>query len=222
MNQLVFVENGQAVTDSLTVSDVFGKDHDKVMRDIIVQIKKLNEAGEIDFSTANFVGSTYTSRGRSYEKFNLTEDAFTLIAMSYITVDAMKFKVKFIQEFKKMKEHLNGPKVLSEKEQLMASMKLSLETAEEMTIIKNDIQQIKHQVSEELTLNHGQQQALHHEIKKRVEMIKNDFDKLSKRELYSQIHSHLRRAFSAPKYLFVKRKDYEEAISWVRSWRPLI
>ncbi|WP_203289831.1 Rha family transcriptional regulator [Metabacillus sp. cB07] len=104
MSQLVFIENGNAVTDSLTIAEVFGKEHDKVMRDIVTQINKLIEAGELDFSTANFVGSTYISRGKNYEKFNLSEDAFTLIAMSYTTVEAMKFKVKFIQEFKRMRE----------------------------------------------------------------------------------------------------------------------
>lgn len=221
MNELVFIEGGQAVTDSLTVAQVFRKDHDKVVRDIGVQIAKLEEAGEEEFSTANFGGSTYTSRGRQYVKWSLSEDAFTLIAMSYVTPEAMKFKVKFIQEFKRIKEELTKPKVLTDREQLIASMKLSLETAEEIEVIKNDVEFIKHQVSEEITLNHGQQQTLHHEIKKRVESIKDDYD-LTKREIYSQIHSHLRRAFSAPKYIFVKRKDYEEAVSWVNSWRPLI
>ncbi|QNG60364.1 Rha family transcriptional regulator [Bacillus sp. PAMC26568] len=219
MNPLVFIENGKAVTNSLTVAEVFGKDHNKVMRDIRNQMEY---AGK-EFSLSNFGQGTYlNSRNQEMPRYEMTEEAFTLVAMSYNSKEAVQMKIKFIQEFKRMKEHLNGPRVLSEKEQLMASMKLSLETAEEMSVIKNDIQLIKHQVSEELTLNHGQQQTLHHEIKKRIEHIKGDFEQLTKRELYSQIHSHLRRSFSAPKYLFVKRKDYEEAISWVKAWRPLI
>ncbi|NMH68579.1 Rha family transcriptional regulator [Bacillus sp. RO3] len=107
MKELVFIENGKAVTDSLTVAEVFGKDHDKVVRDIGVQLAKLETAGEMEFSTANFVGSTYDSRGKQYVKWDMTEEAFTLIAMSYTTPEAMKFKVKFIQEFKRMRETLN-------------------------------------------------------------------------------------------------------------------
>ncbi|MED4052958.1 ORF6N domain-containing protein [Niallia taxi] len=118
-------------------------------------------------------------------------------------------------------EYYSVVKVLSEREQLIASMKLSLENAEDLNLIKNDLDLVKHQVNQELTLNHGQQQTLHHEIKKRVEFIKNDYD-LTNRELYSQIHSHLRRAFAAPKYVFVRRKDYGDCIAWVKSWRPLI
>lgn len=51
-----------------------------------------------------------------YPKFNLTEDAFAIVAMSYITPEAMKMKIKFLQEFKRMKEHIqrysNNLKVL--------------------------------------------------------------------------------------------------------------
>ncbi|MGE6379018.1 Rha family transcriptional regulator [Peribacillus muralis] len=222
MTDLVFVENGQVVTSSLTIADVFGKEHKNVMADIVNQIGKLVVADEEEFSRLNFQRSTYKNeRGREYDCCLLSEDAFTLIAMSYVTPEAMKFKVKFIKEFKRIKEELTKPKVLSEKEQLIASIKLSLETAEEIEVIKNDVELIKHRVEEELTLNHGQQQTLHHEIKKRVENIKDDYE-LSKREIYSQIHSHLRRAFSAPKYMFVKRMDYEGVMAWVRTWRPLI
>ncbi|NYV64618.1 phage antirepressor KilAC domain-containing protein [Bacillus sp. Gen3] len=107
MNQLVFIENGQAVTDSLTVSEVFGKKHKNVLADIENQIEKLIEAEEDEFSRLNFQPSTYENeRGREYRKYNLTEDAFTLVAMSYVTPEAMKFKVKFIQEFKRMKATL--------------------------------------------------------------------------------------------------------------------
>lgn len=218
MNQLVFIDNGQVVTDSLRIAEVFGKDHNNVLKDIR---KQLEYAGD-EFGQVNFYQSTYiNSQNKEMPKFDLTEEAFTLVAMSYNSREAVQMKIKFIQEFKRIKEELTKPRVLSEKEQLIASMKLSLVTAEEIEVIKSDMELIKHRVEEELTLNHGQQQTLYHEIKKRVESIKDDYEQ-SKREIYSQIHSHLRRAFSAPKYIFVKRKDYEDVKAWVRVWRPLI
>ncbi|MCL6615779.1 MAG: Rha family transcriptional regulator [Anoxybacillus ayderensis] len=68
------------------------------MRDIEVQIEKLKEAGEHEFSLLNFGESTYTNeRGREYKRFLLTEEAFTLVAMSYTTPEAMKMKVRFIE-----------------------------------------------------------------------------------------------------------------------------
>lgn len=216
MNDLVFIENGQAVTDSLTVASVFGKRHDSVLRDI------RNLECSSDFNLHNFAEVDYTDdRNRTYKKFLIKRDGLAFLVFGYTGSKAAEYKEKYISAFNQMEEKLKQPKVLSEREQLIASMKLSLETAEEINLIKNDLDMVKHQVSEELTLNHGQQQTLHHEIKKRVESIKTDYD-LTKREIYSQIHSHLRRAFAAPKYIFVKRRDFEEAISWVKAWRPLI
>lgn len=109
MNQLVFIQNGRAVTDSLTVADVFGKDHDDVLRDIRNQVEKLLAADEVTFSLRNFEESTYRNvRGRSYPKFDLTEEAFAIIAMSYTTPEAMKMKVKFLEEFKRMRQQLQS------------------------------------------------------------------------------------------------------------------
>lgn len=108
MNKLVFISNGQAVTDSLTVAEVFGKRHDHVVRDIEIQIEKLNEAGESEWGITNFGETQYQhpQNKQYYKKYNMTEEAFTLVAMSYVTPEAMKFKVKFIQEFKRMRETL--------------------------------------------------------------------------------------------------------------------
>lgn len=216
MNQLVFVENGEAVTDSLTVAEVFGKRHDSVMRDI-----RNLECSE-EFNLHNFAEIDYTDeRNRTYRKFLIKRDGLAFLVMGYTGSKAAEYKEKYIAAFNRMEKELHQPRVLSEREQLMASMKLSLETAEEIAVMKEEVQGIKHQLSEELTLTHGQQTALHHEIKRRVESIKDDYE-VSKQKLYSQIHSHLRRAFAAPKYIFVKRKDYEEAVRWVQTWRPLI
>lgn len=109
MNQLVFIKDGKAVTDSLVVAQEAGKDHDDVLRDIRNQIAKLSEAGEDNFSLLNFGESTYTNeRGREYPKFDLTEDAFAIVVMAYITPETMKFKIRFINEFRRMREQLQG------------------------------------------------------------------------------------------------------------------
>ncbi len=53
-NKLVFDNNGEAVTDSLTVAEMFGKEHKNVIRDIEVQLEKLAEANEIKWGMLNF------------------------------------------------------------------------------------------------------------------------------------------------------------------------
>lgn len=221
MGELVFIDNGKIVTDSLTVAEMFGKDHNNVLKDIR---KQKDYAGE-EFGRVNFYQSSYVnSQNKEMPKFDLTEDAFTLVVMSYNTKEAVQMKIKFIGEFKRIKEELTKPKVLSHKEQLIASMKLSIETSEELSIVKTEVDELKKKMSEYITLGHGEQQVLHHEIKRRVEGYASAHgivDK-EKRQLYSQIHSHLRRAFASPSYRVVKKTDFEDAMSWVKAWRPLI
>lgn len=103
--ELVFENNGDAVTDSLMIAEMFGKEHDKVLRDIRTQIEY---AGQ-EFSLSNFGESTYTNeRGRMYPKYNLTEEAFTLVVFGYNTKEAVQIKIQFIQGFKRMKTHIQN------------------------------------------------------------------------------------------------------------------
>ncbi|MGR6765387.1 Rha family transcriptional regulator [Paenibacillus sp. T2-29] len=113
MTQLVFIHEGQAVTDSLTVAKVFGKDHDHVMRDIRQQLNKLQEAGEAEWGVSNFGETQYQHHQNRqwYPKFDMTEDAFAIVAMSYTTPEAMKMKVKFLAEFKRMRQQLQAAAV---------------------------------------------------------------------------------------------------------------
>lgn len=104
MSDIVFVENSRAVTDSLTVAKVFGKSHDKVLRDI-------RELGcSEDFRLANFGESSYTNQqGREMPKYIISEQGFTLLAMGYTGPRAMEFKERYIAEFDRMRKLLQNP-----------------------------------------------------------------------------------------------------------------
>src|SRR5690625_2861195 len=125
MNQLVFVKDKQVVTDSLTVAEVFEKRHDRVLQDI----RKLNCSEE--FLLHHFVESTYkNSVGREYPQFIITEQGFSLLVMGYTGKDAMKFKERYISEFHRMRDQIqNNVHVLDERQSIIKSMKLTVETA---------------------------------------------------------------------------------------------
>lgn len=129
MNELVFVtQKGNLATDSLIVAEVFGKRHDHVLRDIKNQMSKLEEANEQKFNETNFGGVSYIDKkGETRPKYILSEDAFTLVTMSYNTVEAMKFKVKYINEFKRMKEYIKNQQapVLSPMEQIAQALTIA-------------------------------------------------------------------------------------------------
>lgn len=162
--QLVFIDNNRVVTDSLTVAEVFGKRHDHVLRDIEVQIEKLREAGENEWGLLNFGEAHYQhpQNKQWYKKYLLTEEAFTLVAFAYTTPEAMKMKVRFIEEFKRMKEELQKrqqtlqPKTTAEMllmyAQQMVETERKLKALEEDNARQNSrIEQLENKIEKRLT-----------------------------------------------------------------------
>ncbi|MEH6943563.1 Rha family transcriptional regulator [Bacillus sp. JJ722] len=220
MNQLVFVENGQAVTDSLTIADVFNKRHSDVLRDIEMQLEKLVQAGEGGFGKRNFALSNYQSGTRGYKKYNLTEDAFTLVAMAYTTSEAMIFKIKFIEEFKKMRKELTKPKALSEHEQRVELLKLSLEHDAKL----NEFDQRLIKVENNERINAFQQNVIKKQIGSRVYKVYEEHNPndLGKNLLFPKIHRNFRDAFAISTYRDLRKLDFDDALIWIKSWRPLV
>jgi Rha family phage regulatory protein len=229
MTNLVVVQNGQAVTDSLTVAEVFGKRHDNVMKDIRNQINKLVLADEMDFTLLNFKERTFeTEKGNLYNKFELTEDAFALIAMSYTTPEAMKMKVSFLKEFKRIKEELSKPKQLTEREQLAAVMKISFMQEEDIKHIKTEVENIREdlvKLDRSMTIDYGQALALNNAKNARVKylwdnsIINKDVHETI-RKVYAAAGRDLKNAFGVNSYHNILQKDFEEAMNFVKSWRP--
>ncbi|MES1053642.1 hypothetical protein FOA24_32525, partial [Bacillus thuringiensis] len=114
-NPWVFENNGEVVTDSLMIAEMFGKRHDNVKRDIHETISRLDELMRseevkefgIDFSSLKFEECHYKAdNGQVYIKYVLNFDAFMLVTMSYTTTKAMFIKMKYINEFNRMKEYI--------------------------------------------------------------------------------------------------------------------
>lgn len=212
-NKLVFESKGEVVTDSLTIAEMFNKDHDKVLRDIRTQ---MDYAGK-EFSFANFGESNYINeRGRSYPKYNLSEEAFTLVAMSYNTKEAVQMKIKFIEEFKRMKQHIqNQQKVPTDP---MSILKLTFDALKGQT---KEIKEIKSEVKD-LRENAPLYAVECDEISKSVRRLgvlllggkdSNAYQDVSlRKKVYSDIYSQLHREFGISSYKAIKRHHLDRAI----------
>lgn len=102
----VAISNDILTTTSRNISDVFGKMHKHVIRDI----EDLEIPG--DFAKSNFGLCSYKGKNnQSYKMYNITQDGFTLLVMGYVGKKAMQFKLAYIEAFNKMhKELLNSYK----------------------------------------------------------------------------------------------------------------
>lgn len=116
MNDLVFQNSyGNDVTTSLIVAQVFGKEHNKVMRDIE------NLSCSEDFRAANFGVSSYTtSQNKQLPMYEMTKDGFSFLVMGYTGAKAGEFKERFINEFNKREAMLkNDDYILMRSQQIL-------------------------------------------------------------------------------------------------------
>lgn len=228
MNQLVFIENNQVVTDSLTVAGVFGKEHKHVKRDIENQIGKLMEAAECNFVESNFGRINYhDSRGRIQEKITLTENSFTLVAMSYVTPEAMKMKVKFIEEFKRIREYIEQNKItpLSKDQALVTVLRTTADLVEDTQAIKEEqhelrklITTVDSKVEEQITLTSGEQRRLQKGVASRVYELESD--QKERARLFRELYREIKDRFGVASYKDVKRKELQAALRYIENWIP--
>lgn len=221
MNQLVFIENGQPVTDSLTVAEVFEKRHDVVLRDI----RNLDCSPE--FNLHNFAEIAYTDdRNRTYKKFLIKKDGLAFLVMGYTGKKAAEYKEKYICEFNRMEERLkNKVQVLDDRTALIQSMKLTVETAErqdQMQEVINTHQvkltELEAKVEEQITLDHGEQRRIQRAIGAKV--YNTTSDKEVRRKLFSELHREIRDRFGVTSYKDVKRKELQSALNYIENWIP--
>lgn len=102
---LVFLgkEKSDIRTNSLIVSEQFGKRHHRVLRAVQDIIKGLTKNGE---TQDMFFKTTYIheQNKQEYPVYEMTRDGFSLLVMGFTGTKALKFKTDFINAFNKMEE----------------------------------------------------------------------------------------------------------------------
>lgn len=216
MKQLVFIEDGRPVTDSLTVSEVFGKRHDRVLQDI-------RDLGcSDDFWFHNFVETLYQhpQNKQSYPKFFMTEQGFALLVMGYTGKQAMEFKEKYIQEFHAMREKIKSSNVvpLSKDQALVTVLRTTADLVEGQEKIIERIDTIERKVDEQITIDHGEQRALQKAVARKVYELEHD--PRQRGELFRQLHREIKDRWGVASYRDVRRTELQQVIRYVDAWMP--
>jgi len=209
MNELVFIEDGQAVTDSLKIAEVFEKRHDRVLQDI----RELGCSKE--FRLHNFVDSTYdNSQGRKTPLFQMNRKGFTLLAMGYTGKRAMEFKESYIEKFDRMEKQLTQP----------SSTKLLLQTALEqegrIEAVETDVRYLQNN----MRINGPQEQRIGANGRGKVIEclggIKTNAYKEIGKKAFSQFWRDFKKYFEIPRYGELPKIRFEEAIQFIQEWSP--
>lgn len=220
---LVFIKDNKVVTDSLTVAEVLKKQHKHVLRDIKVQMEKLESAGEGEFTESNFGLSFYKDvTGRTLQKIDMTEDAFTILMFSYNTIETMKIKVRFIEEFKRMRAFIENQSILPT--DTFSQIELLATGTSNLNKRVSSLEQV---VEKQLTVDYGQQRVIEKTKAKRIyflwehEHIDREVHD-STRKLFGLLGRNLKDAFNVNSYRDILKKDFEEALNFINGWRPMV
>lgn len=99
----VSLVDGQPVTTSQNIAEVFGKTHDDVLR----RIRTLKCSTE--FTARNFAASEYTDpTGRKLPMYRITRDGCAFLVMGFTGRRAAAFKEAYIDAFNRMEAELRG------------------------------------------------------------------------------------------------------------------
>lgn len=190
MTELVTInKNGNNVTTSLIIAEIFDKRHDNVIRDI------QNMECSPEFNALNFEEIKYSdSRGRIQTAYEITKDGFSFLVMGYTGAKAGEFKEKFINEFNKREAMLKSDDYIIERAMSVLASRTKLLEAQleakterlqlQESVIKESAPKVEYyeevlqskatytstQVSKEVGFRHAEQ--LHLELKVRGVMFK--------------------------------------------------
>ena len=108
---LVTNENGVAMTSSLKIAEVFGKEHKNV-------ISKIREKEHL-FGQLNFEQSYYVNdQNKKQPMYLLDRDFTTFLIMGFTGSKADEWKMKYIKAFNEMEQMLKDGTQLTEKQKL--------------------------------------------------------------------------------------------------------
>ncbi len=103
MNEVkITMTSGVPCVSSLQVAEDFGKKHKHVL-EAIENIRAENSA-----VTPMFIESTYQAgTGKNYKCYDITRDGFSLLVMGFTGKEALDWKLRYIEAFNKMEQHIN-------------------------------------------------------------------------------------------------------------------
>ncbi|HED5363927.1 TPA: Rha family transcriptional regulator [Campylobacter jejuni] len=137
------VADNAVYTTSLSVAEVFNKNHKNIIR-------KINEFPKDNFTKLNFEPSKYIdSTGRVLPCYKITRDGFSLLVMGFTGEKAYKWKIEFIKAFNEMEKRLRN--IEYEKHDKLAfrqSLGYKSQLAQQKQKYENEIKALKYDLEQ--------------------------------------------------------------------------
>ena len=215
MKDLVIMKDKQAVTSSLQVAETFEKRHDHILRDIDGIEKDVPNFGEM------FVAGTEPdSYGRSRRVIYMNRDGFTLLAMGFTGKAALQFKLKYIEAFNQMEDHIKQQPQIPDTPRGLAL--LALAANEEASKRIDDIDTRLVDIEENKLITTEDKGTIDRAVQKKVYQICKDqhLGQGAKSMLFQDLGSSIKQLFNVPNRGRIKEKDFKKVLEFIDHWQP--
>lgn len=213
-NVVITNYQGIDVIDSLKVSEITGKAHDKLLRDIRGYINIISRSPKLE-SESFFVESEYfNSRNQKQPCYLLTKQGCEMVANKMTGEKGILFTAEYVQAFNKMDQRINEPKKLSALEQLQLQNKAILEVNDKIENLENN-----------LPLFNVECKELQAAVRKLGIRIMGGKDTNSYKDnslrgkIYSDIQTEVKRQFQVTRYEAIKRCQLNKAYEILEKYK---
>ncbi|EGQ1195657.1 Rha family transcriptional regulator [Enterococcus faecalis] len=216
MDNLVIMKDHQAVTSSLQVAEVFGKEHKVVLK----AIDELKEGVAQNYADL-FYEDTYIhpQNKQSYRQVIMNRDGFTLLAMGFTGQKALQFKLKYIEAFNQMEKEIQQPKLpTSQRELAMLALSANEETNERVDNIDKRLVDIE----ENKLISTEDKGTIDRRVRKKVYYLCKEqrLSQEAKSMLFQDLGSSIKRLFNVPNRGRIKDKDFQRVLEFIDNWQP--
>lgn len=216
MTDLVIMKDRQAVTSSLNVAENFEKRHDNTLRDID-QLKK----DVLNFEEMFFEANEPDSYGRDRRVVYMNRDGFTILAMGFTGKKALQFKLKYIEAFNKMEDHIKQQVKIPTTPRDLALLALS--AGEETNQRVDELDTRVADLEENTVLSAGDYGYISRRINQRVSEVARGFGKLTQEQrgkLHKDINSGVKAVTGVSTRTQLRNRHYETVLDFINDWEP--
>lgn len=217
MNELVIMKDQQAVTTSLQVAEVFGKNHQHVLRDID-SLKDVSNFGQM-FSE----GSEPDSYGRDRRIYFMNRDGFTLLAMGFTGKKALGFKLKYIEAFNQMEETIKEHRTelpTDPMDVLRLMFKANENTNKKVDRIDSDVDHLKNNQRLDATEYAYISKRISRKVYEYIDMHSLTLSAPQRSKLYKDINRGINEVTGVKTRSQLRQKDFDKADEFISNWQP--
>lgn len=222
MNELVILKNRQAVTTSLKVAEIFGKEHRNVIQAIENKIHSAENSAQ--YQNMFVLGTYKDASGKQNKMYYMNRDGFTFIAFGFTGAKADEFKLKYIQAFNRMEAYIQQqvqlPQTPEEKIDLL--LESSHRTSERIHTLEDTVDDIKNRMG--LPGNEAHQFTTARAKKVIITLGGKDSNAYQNKQLrkktFTALFASFKHAFDLDRYNDTPMARFDEALDFIRNWYP--